>query len=501
MRRFIAAFVLPAALVACSSESGVRSTAAEPAPTSAAPPSTTVPTSAVEIPITEPSTVPDTVDQGGSLVPGNGVGDELFPELGATGIDVRHYDVSLSYDPEADSIAGTVAVDLTATAPLEQLLLDAVGLKITGVTVDGVESEYTVEGAELVVQPAAPLASGAEARVEVRYAARPNAGGGAVGIPNGWFHTEGGSYVLNEPDGARTWMPCNDHPADKATFTFNLTVPAGMTAVANGALAEHRTEAAGEVWVWQQTEPMATYLIQVLTGQYTIEESVTASGLPLLSVAVEGEEGSLAAYTEVTEQQILFFEEYFGPYPLDRYGIAITDSFGGLAMETQGRSLFSREDLGGGLDYIEHLLLSHELAHQWFGDAVTPAAWIDIWLNESFATYAQWMWMEDAGFGAVQESADFALSMRSSQATGTPQVEELFGFNSYDGGAAVLHALRLTIGDEAFFELLQRWVAENDGTSRTSAEFIALASEVAGQDLADFFQEWLYSPDVPARFP
>ena len=170
-------------------------------------------------------------------------------------------------------------------------------------------------------------------------------------------------------------------------------------------------------------------------------------------------------FLDVTAEQIAFFEEWFGPYPLDRYGIAVTDSEGGLAMETQERSLFSRDDLSTGtLDFGPQLLLSHELAHQWYGDAVSPARWTDIWLNESFATYAQWMWLEHAGFSNVDMFAADALRFRPAGSSAQPTLDDLFGYNSYDGGAVVLHALRRTIGDDAFFELLQRWVADYSGT-------------------------------------
>ena len=174
-------------------------------------------------------------------------------------------------------------------------------------------------------------------------------------------------------------------------------------------------------------------------------------------------------------------------------------------METQGRSLFSRDDFPGGAPgYVEHLLLSHELAHQWFGDAVSPAEWSDLWLNESFATYGQWMWLDSAGLSTLESDAEFALSTRNAiggEPTGEPTVGNLFGFERYDGGAVVLHALRRQIGDEAFFALLQRWVADNDGASRSTDEFIALAEDVSGQALSPFFDEWLFATDVPDQYP
>ena len=211
---------------------------------------------------------------------------------------------------------------------------------------------------------------------------------------------------------------------------------------------------------------------------------------------------TMQPFIDVTGEQIAFFEKYFGTFPLDRYGIAITDSFSGLAMETQERSLFSRDDFSGGrLDPSTQLFLSHELTHQWFGDAVTPARWRDIWLNESFATYGQWMWGEHVGNGSVADSAAAALASRPPGSSADPTVDQLFSYNSYDGGAVVLQALRLTIGDASFFQLLQQWVIRNNGTSRTTDDFVKLASQISGKDLTKFFATWLFADQPPSSFP
>ncbi|MFM7685734.1 MAG: M1 family metallopeptidase [Actinomycetota bacterium] len=428
----------------------------------------------------------------------DGVGDTLFPDLGNPGIDVRRYDLRLDYDPVAERLEGTVRMSLALPEPRDRITLDAVGLDVSEVEVDGEVAAFVVYDPELRIELPQTVPVGQEVLVDVRYAVGTGGVESPVGLDVGWFETVDGAYVLNEPDGARYWMPCNDHPSDKATWTFDISVPDGLTAVANGSL---QSSADGR-WVWVEDEPMATYLVLVLVGDYELVEGATPDGLPLLHAVVRGSVGDVQPYLDLTARQIPFFEQFFGPYPLDRYGLAITDSEPGMAMETQGRSLFSRDDLPGGRPlYLQHMLLAHEVAHQWFGNAVSPATWQDIWLNESFATYAEWMWLEHAGFGTVADSAAQSLAMRPFGSPASPTADALFGMNSYQGGAVTLHALRLTIGDDAFFDLLRRWVTTNLGGNGTTKQFIGLAEQVAGRSLTTFFADWLFAERPPAAFP
>jgi aminopeptidase N len=534
-----AALLLAAAMVAACASPGVRSESATeqtspptaPAMTTTPPPTPTDPQPPESEPTADPddTTPPDTeveatepsIEERPDLTteeePGpepstdapagdvESIGDSLFPELGTDDLDVQSYDVRLAYDPATQVIDGAVTVDAVVVAESERLVLDAVELDVEAVTVDGTPAEVNVGTDELVITPATPPATGAAVAIDVQYTARAQQAGSFDGIADlGWFATTAGSYVLNQPDGARTWLPSNDHPADKALWRFELTVPAGTTAVANGALIEQRPSAEGTTWVWEQSQPMATYVVQLLTGDYEILERAPAGTVPIVDVVLAEDVEQMAPYFELTDDQLAFFQLFFGPYPLDRYGLAFTDSPSGLAMEQQGRSLYSRDDFPGDrVGVIEHYLLSHELAHMWFGDAVSPADWRDVWLNESFATYGQWMWFDHVDLLPLEIQADANLARRQdfTEPTAEPTVENLLGFERYDGGAVVLHALRLELGDEPFFTLLKTWVAENNGTSRTTEDFIALANRVAGRDLTAFFDAWLFAADVPDAYP
>ncbi|MEP7113257.1 MAG: M1 family metallopeptidase [Ilumatobacteraceae bacterium] len=497
-------------LAACATSSGVVSTEARSGHASAA--TTTIPVVVSTSPTesTSPADVPATSDAAPTSdtrapvtpIGDDGIGDALFPALGNPGIDVEHYDIVLDYDPVRTKISATVHLDVLMTEERAMFSLDSDGPVVSDVTVDGVQAKFVAAPPELLITPATKLSSGQRIGVDVSYTLVPGPVPSAAGDEVGWFPTRGGSYVLNEPEGAHTWIPCDDHPSDQATFRFELTVPSGLTAVANGGLLDHTSTVTTDTWIWQEDRPMATYLIQLLTGDYEIVDGVGPNGLPLLSVVLRNDRDTMQAYLDSIDDQIDYFDDYFGTYPLDRYGIAITDSAPGLAMETMERPTFSRGDFSNGrLDGGQQKYLSHELAHQWFGNAVSPERWTDIWLNESFAMYGEWMWLDHVGMQPIDSNAAAGLANREPRSTAHPRVGRMFKFNSYEGGAVVLHALRKTIGDDLFFALLRRWVVDNNGSSRTTEDFVALANEVAGQDLTEFFSTWLYADKLPATFP
>jgi aminopeptidase N len=514
----IAVVAVVVATAACS-DAGVhtesardRSADTEPPPAAEPPPTSEPPASdppATEPPATDPpATEPPASTSLSEGEASDSAGDSLLPDLGSADLDVQEYDVRLTYDPDSRQLNGTVTISTAVARAVDELILDAGELTVETVTLAGAATEFEHRDGELIIDAGDGMVGPTPPNepVELAITYRDEAGAVPSGglSPEGWFPTDTGSFVLNEPDGAHTWMPANDHPSDKATWRFELTVPDGTAAIANGHLVEQRQGRGRDTWVWEQREPMATYLVQLLTGNYKVVDGGTAGDTPLVNVALRRDVERMQTYFDLTDDQIAFFEPLFGPYPLDQYGLAFTESFSGLAMETQGRSLFSRDDFTAaepGL--IQQLLLSHELAHQWFGNAVTPADWSDLWLNESFASYAAWLWLDHVGLWDLDEQAEANLQQRQSptEPTGTPTRENLFGYERYDGGAVVVHALRGQLGDDAFFELLARWVADNDGTSRTTADFIALAEEISGQQLDEFFDTWLYADALPPEYP
>jgi aminopeptidase N len=465
-------------------------------PTSNSPPSTP---SATPVPSTTTIPVSEPVEFA------TGLDDRLFPELGAPGVDVVSYDVVLDVDVAAGAFDATVDITAAVAQGLTQLALDATGFDVDTVLIDGLAVTFEQSFEELVID--LPTNRNNIVVASVIYTAAPDGGASPVGLPVGWFPTEGGAYVLNEPDGARRWLPSNDHPSDKAVWRFEVTAPEAAVVSGNGTLIQRG--GGDEAWIWESDDPMSTYLVHLVIGDYELIEDdpielESGTDIPITHLVPSGTADEHQVFFEQTAPQLAFFENLFGPYPLNEYGLAFVDSPSGLAMETQGRSLFAAADFRRGeLGFLQHLLLAHELAHQWFGNAVSPAAWSDLWLNEGFATYAQWLWLDEVDQAQLETQADGALRARQDgrQSTGEPTVSNLFGFETYEGGAVIVHALRLELGDDAFFALLQGWLAENTGTSQTTAAFIARAEQEAGRDLTEFFAAWLYAADLPDEFP
>ena len=344
----------------------------------------------------------------GALSRSTSAGDRRYPRLGSADIDVDQYDVALTYDAAAVVAHGPHRGVGALPQRHGQIALDTAGPRVTGVAGDdgdGCDLAFTQTDDELIVSLGTAEPAGARFAVTVDFTS-------AVPETGDFLHRAGlflnenspGIWSVNEPDGTSTWLPTNDHPTDKATWRFEITVPEGLSAIANGELdGTVRDDASGSsTWTWDQREPMASYLVLLLIGDYeTIEGGRSTTGVELDSAAEPRDAGDVANYADLVDRQLSYFTDQFGPYPFDRYGIAIADSASGLAMETQGMPLFSRADLDGSSGYFQQLLLAHEMSHQWFGDAVSPAQWDDIWLNEGWATYAEWMWLDHEGLDTL----------------------------------------------------------------------------------------------------
>jgi aminopeptidase N len=432
----------------------------------------------------------------------DGAGDPYFPFAGNGGIDVLHYDLDLDYQPPKAAPAplqghldGVATIDLVATQDLDRFNLDLRGLTATRVVVNGKPMAFRQVANELVITPRPKLKTGAQAEVAVTYGGTTIRPTDIEGTLYGWVTTRDGAMVVSEPDGAATWFPVNDHPTDKSTYSFEITVPEGLVAVANGLPSADPATADGlTTWYWDAPDPMAAYLATASVGDYEVNEYVAANGTPIFDAVDPARLGAPSAALALTSDMLVFFEERYGPYPFNSYGAIVDDDTVGYALETQTRSFFSRSAGEG--------TVAHELAHQWMGDHVSPERWADIWLNEGWATYSTWMWNEHRERNTAQESFDEIFAIPADDefwhsVVADPGPLGLFTDPIYDRGAATLHALRVEIGDDAFFELAHAWVERYGGGTASTEDFAALAEEMSGIDLETFFDAWVYSPEKP----
>ena len=354
---------------------------------------------------------------------------------------------------------------------------------------------------ELVVQPRPKLKKGTTVEVVVEYGGATTRPEDIEGALYGWVTTRDGAMVANEPDGAMTWYPVSDHPTDKATYCFDITVPEGKVAVANGLPRREPTTTGGwTTWYWKAPDPQASYLSTASVGDYDLRESETPDGLPVIDAVDDGVVGARLDVTNASlalQPEIIGFLEMFGPYPFGSAGAIVDDDSIGYALETQTRPIYSRLANQG--------TVVHELAHQWFGNAVSPFRWADIWLNEGWATYAEWLWEEEQGGVTAQESFDEIMATPAGDPFWATVVADpgplgLFNAPSYDRGAATLHALHEKIGDEAFLAGARDWVATyQDGTASTD-DFQAVMEDASGEDLEQFFDVWVRTPVKPTTW-
>jgi hypothetical protein len=645
-----------------------------------------------------------------SFTPGAaGAGDPYFPTDGNGGYDTKHYLLDLKYTPATDVLDGVATIDAVATQNLSRFNLDLQGLTVHSIEVDGRRASWRRDGTELIVTPRDGIRDRDKFTVEVKYRGVPE----TLEDGSGFIHTDDGSLVIGEPHVAATWFPANDHPSDKASYTFRVAVPAGLEVVANGELKGRSTKNGWTTWLWDAKEPMASYLATASVGEWelrsyrhrglkiwdafdpdlwdptgsprtgsqlaisqvgqpsfkrlmrTIAVPTTGADLsfwikrdtefnwdfvfveahaagspnwttlpdlnghtsqytgfvcpywfglhPFLEHyqtdngdgtcsptgttgqwwAVSGDSGGayeqwkvdLGAYAgsnaEVSityasddlvqlsgafvddivvstgvgstsfendgntfdgwavpgapagsapnpndwiagteadtpppvgtvvdasfarQGEILDFEaSIFGDYPFSAAGGTVDDlSSIGFALENQTRPIYAKAFFTD--TFSGDSVLVHELAHQWFGDSLTVKTWRNIWLNEGFATYAEWLWSEHDGLATTQEIFDnFYFGIPPDDPfwqviIGDPGPDLLFDISVYWRGGMTLHQLRLAVGDRDFFKIIRKWAQSREGDNVTTKEFIRLAEQISHEDLDELFDVWLFTPGRP----
>lgn len=386
------------------------------------------------------------------------------------GFHVTHYHLDMDYKVGPNRLAATATLTLNNWRDLERMTLDLdENMKARRVEASGgiAVTSFRQSGGKLRIRFAEAVPVDSEFTLNIRYQGNPGTKPTAWGAL-GWEELKNGSLVANQPNGASAWFPCDDTPDEKATYSFDIRTDRDYTAVTNFTAA-----------------PMATYLATVQVGQYSRHRlgPDTYAWLPAGT-----DPGDMAAQQEMLD----FFRGAFGPYPFERYEVVVTEDPLEIPLEAQGMAIFGSNHLSG-----NERLIAHELAHQWFGNSLGIAQWNDIWLNEGFACYAEWLWAEHKGAPIdelVREHYDRLPAPRFP--LGDPGARHMFDDEVYKRGAITLHALRRHIGDQGFFAGLRDYVANNaHGVVEPRDLIAALAPRADGVE--DILDAWLSHAALP----
>ncbi|MGW2049695.1 M1 family metallopeptidase [Streptomyces sp. NPDC001858] len=454
--------------------------------------------------------------KGGSPVPGSEtLGDSVYPGLGNGGYHVDSYHLDFSFDAATALVDAKATLELRTTQALSRLSLDAVGLDIRTVRLNGRSATFEQVGEKLRITPARDLPKHAKATICVEYSADPRRVIPGLAF-TGWVPTPDGFAVCPQPNLAHTVFPCNDHPSDKADFTFRITVPAALRAVASGKLV--RTEQlSGDrtAYSYRSRSPIATELVQITVGDYVIKERQGPHGLPLRDVVPTARAEALEPALALTPGIVEWLEARLGAYPFETYGLlpANTDdpkAFDFTGLETQTLTIYKPNYLLQTEPKIgSHMM--HELVHSYFGNSVSPASWADLWLNEGHADFYGLLYRYERGWADSLGLVTMEARMKDTYARGdkwrqtsgpvaAPTEANLFDSQRYLGGVLVLYALRQLVGEATFNDIERTFLARFRNSVASTDDYIAVASKVSGQDLSGFLRDWLYGTTTP-RMP
>jgi aminopeptidase N len=441
---------------------------------------------------------------------GAGAGDPYFPLYGNRGYAVRHYGLQVRYNPATNRLVGTARIQARAHKHLSRFNLDLVGLRVRSVAVGGRRARWNrTDVHELVVRPRQALRDRSDFTVRVRYRGVPVPFSTPGLGESAFLRTPDGATVIGEPEAAAHWFPVNDHPRDKATYRISLTVPRRLEAIANGLPSATTVRGRWATTTWQARDPMASYLAFMSVGRFDVRRTTTTSGLPVIDAVDAGITGavrrridaSLARQGEIIEAA----SAWFGPYPFETAGALVDRLPASFALENQTRPIYV--PVFWELPTVPTLgddVVVHELAHQWYGDSVAVRRWRDIWLNEGFATYAEWQWnSRELGFTPREFFANYYSMPRRnpfwSLRIGNPGPRQMFDLPVYIRGAMTLQALRMRIGGDDFFRVLRRWAQSRRNGHGTTPQFVRLAERLSGRNLDRLFDAWLFTAGKPRR--
>ncbi len=427
--------------------------------------------------------------------------------------DLQHSKIVLKFDIDQRKVIGDVTHSVSILREnTTRLSFDSVGLTIQSVTVNRSASKFETTSAKLLVSLPVTSRVGDKYEVEIRYEGKPNKGMYFILPDKNYPHQPIEIWTQGESEDTRYYLPTYDYPNDRLTTETIMTVPSAWITVANGKLISVTDAGKGEkTWTWRESQPSSTYLITAVAGEFD-EAKQSLHNLPLTYYAPKGRGDRLLPNYERTPAMIDLFNKKIGvDYPWEKYAQVMVDYFVAGGMENSSATTNTAESLRDPKLIPEYPtntdgLISHELAHQWFGDLVTCKDWANIWLNEGFATFFETVWTE-SHYGKDQASYDLWKTERDWFATSSlydkPIVRrnfdesEEFDDNAYGKGGWVLYMLRHQLGDDAFWHSLKHYLEVNRGKNVVTPDLVKAIEETTHINVDRFFQQWIYSAGAP----
>ncbi|MDF1604267.1 M1 family metallopeptidase [Nocardioides sp. YIM 152315] len=428
------------------------------------------------------------------------VEDRVYPDVGDPGVDALSYDLDLTWDPATSTLEAQEEIRLRSTRAADHLQLDLDDdLHVARVTVDGRPAAFDHDGKDLVVAH--------RVRADDRYTLVVDYAGTPRPVPaptkrqdfdtTGWTTTPDGEvWTMQEPYGAYSWYAVNDQPSDKALYSFRISVPSPWVGVANGRLLSRAERNGSTVTRWALDEPASSYLVTIAIGDLVMTEDRSASGVPMTYWTPRGR-ADLLERVRLAPAGLGWLEERLGAFPFSSLGFLVVESKSG--METQ-----TMITLGDTRYATSPEVLVHEMAHQWYGDQVTPVDWRDVWMNEGMAMFLQATWQDQLQDQPIEQTMDYwaELDAQLREDYGPPanyDADAFGGSNVYTSPALMWDELRKRIGDDLFWRLVRDWPAAHDNGNADYDDITAWWSEQSGEDLSGLFDDWLLGETTPER--
>ena len=427
--------------------------------------------------------------------------------------DLHHSKVALRFDLDQRGVIGDVTHTISLLRNgLDKIWFDSVGLEIESVQLNGKKATFETTDARLIVALPKGSKSGDKYDIEIKYQGKPTKGLYFILPDKNYPNRPKQIWTQGESEDTRYYLPTYDYPNDRLTTETILTVPSDWLTVANGKLVS-TTDAGGgmKTWTWRESLPSSTYLFTVVAGEFA-EAKDKWRNIPVTYYAPKDRSDRLMLNYGRTPAMITYFSEKLRvDYPWEKYAQSMVDDFVAGGMENSSATTNTSSSLRNPMlvpefPTNEDPLISHELGHQWFGDLVTCKDWANIWLNEGFATFMEYMWME-AHFGKEQADFDRWESVRNWFASHNLYAKPIvrrdfddsseFDGNAYGKGGLVLYMLRHQLGEDAFYAGLKHYLEVNRGKNVVTADLAKAIEEATHTNVDEFFDQWVYGAGAP----